>query len=156
MMSMICDILLAIIWCLIIFRLCGIAWSMFHWTRAIQKVGSHQRRILAKQFPTGPSLGGLSDYLYKENFKAMLQQDQGFPRGDVSLIMDVQADSFTFSYAGKKYSKAEFPGLFQKVWLQVKASFKEELNHFLLFRILLMGISCKSPLFLSRRGWFMR
>ena len=99
---------------------------MFHWTRAIQKVGSHQRRILAKQFPTGPSLGGLSDYLYKENFKAMLQQDQGFPRGDVSLIMDVQADSFTFSYAGKKYSKAEFPGLFQKVWLQVKASFKEE------------------------------
>ena len=92
---------------------------MFHWTRAIQKVSSHQRGVSAKQFHTGPSLGGLSDYLYKENFKAMLQQDQGYPRGDVSLIMDVQADSFTFSYAGKKYSKAEFPGLFQKVWLQV-------------------------------------
>ena len=118
---------------------------MFHWTRAIQKVGSHQRGVLAKQSPTGPSLGGLSDYLYKENFKAMLQQDQGFPRGDVSLIMDVQADSFTFSYAGKKYSKAEFPALFQKVWLQVKASFKKGVESLLVIQDLVDGDKLQKP-----------
>ena len=57
--------------------------------------------------------------------------------------MDVQADSFTFSYAGRKYSKAEFPGLFQKVWLQVRASFKEE--SFLVIQDLVDGDKLQKP-----------
>ena len=59
--------------------------------------------------------------------------------------MDVQADSFTFSYAGKKYSKAEFPGLFKKVWLQVKASFKKGVDSLHVIQDLVDGDELQKP-----------
>jgi len=68
--------------------------------------------------PKGPPIGGLSDYEYKDNFKAILQQQEGFQTGDVPLIMEVQADSFAFAYAGRKYSKEQFLGAFKDIWLK--------------------------------------
>ena len=37
--------------------------------------------------------------------------------------MEVQADSFAFAYAGKKYSKEQFPGAFKDIWLTVDPAF---------------------------------
>ena len=71
----------------------------------------------------GPPLGELNDYEYKENFKAILQQQEALQTGDVPLMMEVQADNFAFTLAGRKYSKEQFPDAFKDIWLKVKMHF---------------------------------
>ena len=67
----------------------------------------------------GPSLGGLNDFEYKENFKAILQQELGLQTGDLALMVEQQDENFTFTFAGKKYSKPNVLDAFRNVWLTV-------------------------------------
>ena len=100
---------------------------MFRLIKELQKVGCHKWLVMFRINYPGPPIGTLSDYEYKDNFKAILQQQEGFQTGDVPLIMEVQADSFAFAYAGRKYSKEQFLGAFKDIWLKVDHAFHREL-----------------------------
>ena len=97
--------------------------------KELQKVGRPKMACCVKNYP-GPPLGGLNAYEYKENFKAILQQQEALETGDVPLMMEVQADNFAFTYAGRKYSKEQFLGAFEDIWLKVNHAFPEQLGKF--------------------------
>ena len=48
--------------------------------------------------------------------------------GDVPLMMEVQADNFVLTYAGRKYSKEQFPRAFEDIWLKVNHIFPQQLG----------------------------
>ena len=41
-------------------------------------------------------------------------------------MMEVQADNFVLTYAGRKYSKEQFPSAFGDIWLKVNHAFPQE------------------------------
>ena len=99
---------------------------MFPLIKELQKVGRPKLACCVKPNLTGPPLGGLNDYEYKENFKAILQEQEALQTGDVPLMMEVQADNFVLTYAGRKYSKEQFPSAFGDIWLKVNHAFPQE------------------------------
>ena len=99
---------------------------MFPLIKELQKVGRPKLVCCVKPNLPGPPLGGLNDYEYKENFKAILQEQEALQTGDVPLMMEVQADNFVLTYAGRKYSKEQFPSAFEDIWLKVNHAFPQE------------------------------
>ena len=101
---------------------------MFPLIKELETVGCPKLICCVKPNYPGPPLGGLNAYEYKENFKAILQQEEALQTGDVPLMMEVQADNFVLTYAGRKYSKEEFLAAFQDIWLTVNHAFLQHLS----------------------------
>ena len=99
---------------------------MFPLIKELQKVGRPKLVCCVKPNYAGPPLGLLNAYEYKDNIKAILQQQEALETGDVPLMMEVQADNFVLTYAGRKYSKEQFSSAFQDIWLKVNHAFPQE------------------------------
>ena len=99
---------------------------MFPLIKELETVGCPKLICCVKPNYPGPPLGGLNDYEYTDNIKAILQQQEALETGDVPLMMEVQADNFVLTYAGRKYSKEQFSSAFQDIWLKVNHAFPQE------------------------------
>ena len=103
---------------------------MFPLIKELETVGCPKLVCCVKPNYAGPPLGLLNAYEYKDNIKAILQQQEALKTGDVPLMMEVQADNFVLTYAGRKYSKEQFLRAFEDIWLKVNHAFPEQLGKF--------------------------